>query len=155
MATNSRLFRVLFRLGVLSTWILVIGCAKTFYSTELSSEQKALICGYNVPWDRQECLDQANQQIEWCKEALGQEDDCWNTLWVTTRGTERNHRSVIPSISKFFMIRGKLVPYFRSLNDCIQILELLKGCKNALSFVGPSCILLGWDYDHALKLWNS
>ncbi|MEY4684435.1 MAG: hypothetical protein RLZ25_894 [Pseudomonadota bacterium] len=80
MATNSRLFRVLFRLGVLSTWILVIGCAKTFYSTELSSEQKALICGYNVPWDRQECLDQANQQIEWCKEALGQEDDCWNTL---------------------------------------------------------------------------
>ncbi|MEY2696059.1 MAG: hypothetical protein RL333_197 [Pseudomonadota bacterium] len=80
MAMGSSFFRSMAHWALIVAWVFTTGCAKSFYKTELSTEQKAAICGYSVPWDRQECLDDANQQIEWCKEALGQEDDCWNTL---------------------------------------------------------------------------
>ena len=80
MATDSRHSRSGFLLGAILVSLILNGCGKSFYKTQMTAEQKRLICDYSVPWDRQECLVQADQQNEWCKEALGQEDDCWNTL---------------------------------------------------------------------------
>jgi hypothetical protein len=72
----SSLLRILF----ISQITLLVGCGKVFYTTQLSEQQKASICASSVSWDRQECLLEANEQMEWCKEQIGQEDDCWNTL---------------------------------------------------------------------------
>lgn len=56
------------------------GCAPSLYKTHLTHEQRSVICGYSDLSENEECLRESDQQIEWCKEALGQERDCWNTL---------------------------------------------------------------------------
>lgn len=56
------------------------GCAPSFYQTRLTAEDRAIVCNYSEPSERDNCLVEADSQIEWCKEALGQERDCWNTL---------------------------------------------------------------------------
>lgn len=82
-------------------FIIFSGCGKSLYKTQLTAEQKLLICDYSVPWDRQECLTQADQQIEWCKEALGQEDDCWNTL---LGDYSRYRKELVVSDAQYFEI---------------------------------------------------
>lgn len=117
MAADSRFHRHLNCWAILLAFYLFSGCATTFYKTELNAEQKAVLCDYSVPWDRQECLDQANQQLEWCKEALGQEDDCWNTL---LGDYARYRQSYNVSDSQ----------YFEFLHDPIKIKPLLTKIKS-------------------------
>ncbi|MEN9682034.1 MAG: hypothetical protein RLZZ627_1927 [Pseudomonadota bacterium] len=105
-----------------SLWVPIIvflslsGCGKSFYKTQLTAEQKNQICDYSVPWDRQECLAQADEQIEWCKEALGQEDDCWNTLL----GDYSRYR-------KDLLVTD--AQYFEILHDPVKISPLLEKIK--------------------------
>ena len=117
MATGSSTLRSLTQVPLILIGVLTSGCAKSFYKTELSAEQKSSICSYSVPWDRQECLDQANQQIEWCKEALGQEDDCWNTLL----GDYSRYRKDTPVTD---------AQYFEILHDPGKISPILQRLKH-------------------------
>lgn len=116
MANGSSFLLVLARLAVIVIWAQTSGCAKSFFRTELSAEQKSLICSYSVPWDREECLSQADQQIEWCKEALGQEDDCWNTLL----GDYSRYRKEFPTTDD---------QYFAILHDPVKIGPMLQRLK--------------------------
>lgn len=116
MAIDSGFIRLLVCLVLLSSWLLLNGCSKSLYKTELTTDQKSLICSYSVPWDRQECLDQANAQIDWCKEALGQEDDCWNTLL----GDYSRYRRASPVSD---------AQYFEILHDPAKISPLLQKLK--------------------------
>lgn len=77
---NSRKFVKMVPLTYATMALLLSGCGKSFYKTTLTPEEKSLICGYSDLSEREECLDESDEQIEWCKEALGQEKDCWNTL---------------------------------------------------------------------------
>lgn len=88
-------------------WMFVVlvsqvsGCAKSLYKVQLTEEERAVICAYSVPWERDECLDEANEQIAWCEEALNQEHDCWNTLL----GDYSRYRSAYPiSDNEYFAI---------------------------------------------------
>ena len=117
MSISFPFFRSVAHWALIFAWVLTSGCAKSLYKTELSTDQKAAICGYSVPWDRQECLDDANQQIEWCKEALGQEDDCWNTLLGDySRYREETHVSDSQ--------------YFEILRDPLKIRPVLQRLKS-------------------------
>jgi hypothetical protein len=109
------LFRIILILMVMFS--VLVGCAPSLYKTKLQPEERAIICGYSVPWERSECLDEADQQIEWCKEALGQEHDCWNTLL----GDYSAYRGAYP------------VPdsqYFEILHDPTKVKPLLDRIKH-------------------------
>jgi hypothetical protein len=108
--------RFLFTLVFFTFCGLQLGCGKVFYQTRLQPEQQAVICGYSVPWERQECLEEANEQIEWCKEALSQEDDCWNTLL----GDASRFRKEYPVNDQ---------TYFQFLKDPVSIKPLLDRIK--------------------------
>lgn len=117
MLVNHTLIGVILRLMSIAGMAFGVGCATSFYKTNLSSEQRSLICSYSVPWERQECLDEANEQIEWCKEALGQEDDCWNTLL----GEYSRYRKEFPVDDAH---------YFAILHDPSKIAPLLAELKH-------------------------
>ena len=117
MAAGLQLYRHLLPFATLITVALCSGCGASFYKTQLSADQKAVICGYGVPWDREECLEQANQQIEWCKEALGQEDDCWNTLLGDFSRYRRSYRVTDAQ-------------YFEYLHDPLTIKPLMAKIKS-------------------------
>ena len=116
MAIDTSQSRFMSILGTIIVFLILNGCGTSFYKTQLTAEQKRLICDYNVPWDRQECLVQADQQIEWCKEALGQEDDCWNTLL----GDYSRYRRDSPVTD---------AQYFEILHDPEKVAPLLQKLK--------------------------
>jgi len=117
MVKNPSQSCLIFVLGMMIALITISGCGTSFYKTQLTAEQKRLICDYNVPWDRQECLLQADQQIEWCKEALGQEDDCWNTLL----GDYSRYRKDSPITD---------AQYFEVLHDPVKVSPILQKLKS-------------------------
>ena len=112
MLISSCTFPLRNALILIAMFCNLIGCAPSLYKTKLQPEERAVICGYSVPWERSECLDEADQQIEWCKEALGQEHDCWNTLL----GDYSAYRGAYPVSDS---------QYFEILHDPIKVRPLL------------------------------
>ena len=106
----------------LRLWSAIIGlftlpaCAPSLYQTHLAPEERAMICGYSEPSERENCLAEADAQIEWCKEALGQEQDCWNTLLGDLAHKIRRH-----PVSN--------VDYFAYLHDPLKLRSLISSLR--------------------------